>query len=81
MIKQQLFIEHLDTPVMFTDHGNEEYTIQYGCDRNRAHSYAEAAKMFGECLMHSMACAGNLNDPRELEPIPEQTLNDIVQAM
>jgi len=36
------------------------FTVVYGEQRTSGLTYAAAAKEYGECLMHSLQCAGQL---------------------
>lgn len=36
------------------------FTVVYGEQRRTGLTYAAAAKEYGECLMHSLQCAGQL---------------------
>lgn len=36
------------------------FDVVYGADVSKGLTYAEAAKAYGECVFHSLACAGKL---------------------
>lgn len=40
--------------------GFNEFAVVYGLDRKEKLSYTEAAKEYGECLMHALGCQGVL---------------------
>jgi hypothetical protein len=40
--------------------GRDRFTVVYGEEIKRDLSYAEAAMAYGSALMHSLACAGEL---------------------
>lgn len=62
MIQQVMFEQHLDIPVTLTRYKPDSYVVQYGAERRECSSYSEAAHELGECLMHSLACAGNMEN-------------------
>lgn len=50
-----------DHLVRVTQEGPDNFTVAYGQDRPRYNlNYDEAAKMYGLCVFHSLACAGKL---------------------
>ncbi|WPH18247.1 hypothetical protein [Variovorax paradoxus] len=42
--------------------GRDRFAVVYGEQRKTGLSYAAAAREYGECLMHSLQCAGQLAD-------------------
>lgn len=44
--------------VTITQKGKNKFTVQYGQQITKNLTYEEAAKEMGQCLMHSMVCAG-----------------------
>jgi hypothetical protein len=41
---------------------NGEFSVKYGKQVRKNLSYEQAAKEFGECYFHALACQGNLNN-------------------
>ena len=41
---------------------NGEFFVAYGEQNSRRLDYANAAKEFGECVLHSLGCAGKLDN-------------------
>jgi hypothetical protein len=39
-----------------------KYVVVYGMNVSSVFDYAQAAKDFGECIMHALQCAGKLNE-------------------
>lgn len=56
-----LIEDGLDTPVALRQQG-KRFTVEYGNHARTGLSYAEAAEELGECIMHSLACAGKLDN-------------------
>lgn len=55
-----------DYQVQLWQGGNpKRYAVTYGCQYAEGLNYAQAAAEFGQCLMHSLVCAG------ALDPEPE----------
>lgn len=53
--------EGLDIPVSIEQTGKDSFTVRYGLDVTEHLDYAEAAKQFGYCVFHSLACLGKLD--------------------
>lgn len=41
------------------------FKVTYGAQAWRGLTYGAAARQYGECLMHGLACEGNLNNDQE----------------
>lgn len=54
-------------PIVLSQQGVDSFTVQYGKQFDRNLSYGEAAKKFGECLMHSLSCEGKIDNRTEEE--------------
>lgn len=52
-------------PIKLEQAADGSFRVTYGLQVKAGLGYAEAAKELGECIMHSAACAGSLdNDVR-----------------
>lgn len=47
--------------VTVTQQGPNNFTVIYGKQVKPRLTYAQAAREFGECVFHSLACIGQLN--------------------
>lgn len=54
-------VEGLDTPVSLHQRVNDTFTVIYGAEVKAELSYADAARVLGECILHSLACLGKLD--------------------
>ncbi len=63
--KPPLFFSQLNGqhPITVTRQG-ARYAVKYGEQVNKNLQYVEAAHELGECLFHSMQCAGFLDDSK-----------------
>jgi len=64
MAKKRLCIlieEGLGYPVALKQQG-KSFIVEYGEHVRRGMSYEEAPKDLGICIMHSLACVGNLDN-------------------
>ena len=50
-----------DYPVELRQAASGRFTVAYGKQIARNLSYAEAASEYGQCVMHSLRCAGLLD--------------------
>lgn len=48
--------------VLVEQWGNGRFNVTYGKDVQTGLGYADAAKHFGECIFHALACAGELDN-------------------
>lgn len=57
-------IEHQYPVTLSQDlrHPGKAFRVTYGLQMKSDLSYAEAAKEFGECVMHALACNSQLNN-------------------
>ena len=63
-MKTATFTENLDYEVEVKSFADGLFTVRYG--KGKPHTdldYVGACAALGECLMHSMRCAGNIEDP------------------
>lgn len=51
-----------DYPVSLYKLNAETFAVEYGCQTSVGLSYSDAAKEYGQCVMHSLACASKLDD-------------------
>ena len=51
-------------PVRLYQHKNGEFSVLYGSELHDGLSYADAAREFGLCLFHALACIGRLDNSR-----------------
>lgn len=55
--------EGLDTPVqIWQSNRTRLFTVYCGAHIKRGLTYGEASKEFGECVFHSLACKGTLDN-------------------
>lgn len=54
-------------PVQLHQTGLDRFTVVYGRQVKAGLSYTEAAKEFGHCVMHALACAGLLDNRKRGE--------------
>ena len=53
--------------VVLQQAANRSFTVKYGQAVTRGLTYVEAAKEYGECVLHALACAGVVDaDPDEV---------------
>jgi hypothetical protein len=54
-----------DIPVLLEqdEKNGQRFRVTYGAQVRSGLSYAQAAKEYGECVFHSLACAGKLDQP------------------
>lgn len=48
-------------PVKLEQDSSRKFRVTYGKQVNSRLDYGVAAKLFGECVMHALACNGQLN--------------------
>ena len=58
-------VNNLDCPVQLIQTGVDSFTVAYGLDVTKGLNYQQAAASYGECIMHSATCAGELDNPYE----------------
>ena len=51
-------------PIRLYQHKNGEFSVLYGSELHDGLSYADAAREFGLCLFHALACVGRLDNSR-----------------
>jgi len=51
----------LDTPVTLTQNTKYTYTVTYGQHVVKGLAHTDAFKEFGDCVYHSMTCAGQFD--------------------
>lgn len=51
-----------DNPVGLYQHGKDSFKVVYGEEVHNFLTYSEAAKEYGECIMHSLQCAGLIHN-------------------
>lgn len=51
-----------DFSVKLFQNGKDKFTVQYGLQSEGGLNYASAAHRYGECVFHSLACAGKLDN-------------------
>lgn len=49
-------------PVRLYQTGIDRFTVEYGLQEKKSLNYGQAAKEYGCCLMHALACAGLLDN-------------------
>lgn len=49
-------------PVTLSQSARKLFTVEYGAQIKRGLTYSEAAHELGACLMHAMACNGDLDN-------------------
>lgn len=54
--------ERLDFPVKLEQRGRDSFRVTYGLQVKDHLDYASAELELGLCLMHSLACAGHLDN-------------------
>lgn len=57
-------LENLAFPVKVEQTGVDRFTVSYGLQVKKGLNYGQAAKEFGECVFHALAC-DSLLDNRE----------------
>lgn len=57
----QIF-EDGDYPVKLEQRSAGSFRVTYGAEVHDHLDYAEAAREYGECVFHSLACAGKLDN-------------------
>lgn len=58
MIKFEIKTSDMDTPVQIEQDEDGLFTVSYGLDIKESLTYSRAARELGQCIMHSMTCAG-----------------------
>jgi len=48
--------------VALTQQGRSNFTVIYGKQVKSRLTYAQAAREYGECIFHALACANNLDN-------------------
>ena len=62
MMKTLLTVEvDVDTPVKLQQTANGKFRVTYGLQVSGNLDYAVACRELGECIMHSLACTGELD--------------------
>lgn len=56
-------VEGLDIPVSLHQQTNDTYNVTYGAHVRNNLTYEGAAHELGECILHSLACAGKVLMP------------------
>lgn len=51
-------------PVEIFQTGRGKYAVRYGLQLKERLSYEKAAKEFGQCVFHALACAGLIDNSR-----------------
>lgn len=49
-------------PIVLIQHGPDRFTVRYWKQRKEGLSYNETAKELGKCILHALACAGELDE-------------------
>ena len=49
-------------PVRLYQSGTGKFSVLYGSERHEKLSYEDAAREFGLCLLHALACVGRINN-------------------
>jgi hypothetical protein len=52
----------VDLAVSLMQIGVDKFTVTYGSETTRVLTYVEAAKEYGLCVMHALACEGKLDN-------------------
>lgn len=60
--KEIYAIKDIDFPLQLLQQKRNRFTVIYGLQIKKDLSYTEAAREFGYCLLHNLACAGRLED-------------------
>jgi hypothetical protein len=55
-------VTDLDYPVKLEQTGLDRFTVTYGLQVRAGLDYAEAAKEYGKCILHSATCAGRIKN-------------------
>ena len=55
-------LKKLAFPVKVEQYGGGLFRVTYGLQVKRGLTYADAAKEFGECVFHALACDGKLDN-------------------
>ena len=61
-MKEILHIENGAFPLILEQSKSGKFRVRYGLQVTSGLRYGEAAKQFGECYFHMLACDGKLND-------------------
>lgn len=51
-------------PVRLYQARNGKFSVLYGSEMHDGLEYGEAARQFGLCLFHALACVGRINNER-----------------
>ncbi len=51
-----------DFPIELSQRGPDDFCVIYGKQVKASLNYAQAAAEYGECIFHSLACAGKLDN-------------------
>lgn len=63
MAKKQCFAVKLaGFPIKLQQQGVDRFTVVYGKQTKKDLAYADAASELGGCIMHALACEGNLDN-------------------
>lgn len=54
-------------PIELTQYGPDHFAVEYWKQRRGGLTYSEASKELGECILHALGCAGELNERRVYE--------------
>lgn len=68
MTKLVYEITDLDFPLQLWRESEDLFRVVYGKHIKDSLTYSQAAKEFGECLMHNLTCAGRLDTFTEDPP-------------
>lgn len=55
-------LPELDFGVSVDQTGVDRFTVTYGAEVHKGLNYTEAAKEFGLCVFHALACMGKLDN-------------------
>jgi hypothetical protein len=66
---KQLCVEYTDgdVPVRLFQAGFDRFIVEYGKSIKPGLDYADAAKEFGQCVMHSASCASKIDNRTKAE--------------
>lgn len=67
-MKTCIKLVNLAFPVVVTQAANRKFTVQYGLQIKRGLSYEAAAREFGYCVFHALACDSKLDNSDTNEP-------------
>lgn len=65
--KNCITLDNLAFPISLDQTGIDKFTVTYGKQVRRGLRYADAASELGACIMHALACEGNLDNRQKGE--------------